>query len=110
MKPYFSIIIPTLNEEKYLPLLLKDLSNQTFQEFEVIVVDGKSEDQTVNKAQTFTKLVKRLTIITSVRNVSTQRNAGAKIAIGKQLLFNDADNRLPKLFLEGLYYQTRAQV
>ena len=48
-EPFFSIIIPTLNEEKYLPLLLSDLEHQLFTDFEVIVVDGKSADKTVTK-------------------------------------------------------------
>ena len=41
-----SIIIPAFNEEKYLPKLLITLSKQTFTNFEVIVVDGNSEDKT----------------------------------------------------------------
>ena len=52
-KPFFSIIIPTLNEEKYLPHLLADLAKQTFQDFEVIVIDGQSTDQTVPKTKLF---------------------------------------------------------
>jgi len=50
-EPFFSIIIPCLNEEKSLPLLLKDLAGQTLQDFEVIVVDGQSQDKTVVKAE-----------------------------------------------------------
>src|SRR3989338_5592431 len=46
-KPYFSVIIPTLNEEKYLPKLLKDLVSQTYRDFEVVLVDGNSDDKTV---------------------------------------------------------------
>ena len=103
--PFFSIIIPCLNEEKSLPLLLKDLSNQTLQDFEVIVVDGHSKDKTVEKAQEFKKLLPSLTILTSkIRNVSVQRNMGGEAGIGEYLLFNDADNRLPKHFLEGVKY------
>lgn len=40
-----SIIIPTLNEEKYIGKLLDCLANQTYKGFEVIVVDGKSGDK-----------------------------------------------------------------
>jgi len=105
-EPFFSIIIPCLNEEKSLPLLLKDLQNQTLQDFEVIVVDGRSKDKTVEKAKEFKKLLPSLTILTSkVRNVSVQRNVGGEVGRGTYLLFNDADNRLPKHFLEGVKYQ-----
>ena len=105
-EPFFSIIIPALNEEKYLPLLLVDLQKQSFQNFEVVVVDGNSIDKTVEKAQEFKKILPSLTILTSkIRNVSVQRNMGAKNAHGKYLLFNDADNRLDSLFLAKLKVQ-----
>lgn len=104
-KPFFSIIIPALNEEKFLPLLLGDLTKQTIQDFEVIVVDGRSTDKTVEKAKLFQNKLPSLTLLASkVRNVSVQRNLGAEKAIGKYLIFNDADNRLPKYFLEGIKY------
>lgn len=107
-KPFFSIIIPCLNEEKYLPILLSDLSEQTFKDFEVIIIDGQSEDKTVIFAEKFTSKLPSLKILTSkVRNVSIQRNLGAKESVGEYLVFNDADNRLPIYFLEGLRYQLR---
>lgn len=108
--PFFSIIIPALNEEKLLPLLLSDLSKQTTKDFEVIVVDGMSNDKTVAKAKLFTKKLPSLTIISSkIRNVSVQRNLGAAKARGQYLVFNDADNRLPKHFLEGIRYNLNVE-
>lgn len=102
---YFSIVIPALNEEKSIPLLLKDLKNQTFKDFEVIVSDGNSEDKTIEVSKKFAKDLNLKTITTKVRHVSVQRNNGAKKALGKYFLFMDADNRLPKYFLEGIYYR-----
>lgn len=105
-KPFFSIVIPVLNEEKFLPFLLEDLSRQTTRDFEVIVVDGHSEDKTVERASTFKNKLPSLTILTSkIRNVSVQRNLGANKAIGQYVIFNDADNSLPPFFLEGIKYQ-----
>ena len=105
-KPFFSIIIPALNEEKYLPKLLTDLSNQTFKDFEVIVVDGKSTDHTVSKSKEYSKLLPSLKVITSdIRHVCTQRNLGAKEALADILIFSDADNRLPPYFLQGIKYR-----
>ena len=41
-----SIVIPTLNEEKYLSKLLKSIKNQTFKDYEIIVSDNNSKDNT----------------------------------------------------------------
>lgn len=106
MSPFFSIIIPALNEEKYLPKLLADLEKQTYQDFEVIVVDGNSEDETVKESQKFKSKFKGLTILnTDQRNVSLSRNMGANKAKGEWFLFFDADDRLPDFFLDGLRYR-----
>lgn len=107
--PFFSIIIPTLNEAKYLPKLLGDLTKQSYQDFEVIHVDGQSEDQTVSKAKSFTKKLDLKTYIVKIRNVSVQRNRGMAAAKGEWLVFFDADNRLPNYFLDGLRYQIARQ-
>lgn len=105
-QPQFSIIIPTLNEEKYLPNLLQDLSNQTFKDFEVIIVDGNSKDQTIIKAKEFSNKLPSLTILSSEkRHVCTQRNLGASRAKSDILIFSDADNRLPSYFLQGAKYR-----
>jgi len=104
-QPFFSIIIPTLNEADYLPQLLLDLEQQTMTDFEVIHIDGNSEDTTVAKAAEFSKKINLTTKKVSKRNVSFQRNKGGQLAKGKWLIFMDADNRLPKYFLQGVRYQ-----
>lgn len=105
-KPFFSIIIPALNEEKYLPKLLKDLTVQSYKDFEVIVVDGKSEDKTVLNAQKLsTKLPSLKILSSSKRHVCVQRNLGAKNARADWLIFMDADNRIPSYFLQGIKYR-----
>ncbi len=102
---FFTIVIPALNEEKYLPKLLTDLEKQTFKDFEVIVVDGKSEDDTVEKVNKFKNKLSLKLLISSKRNVSFQRNLGAKESNTNWIIFMDADNRLPKFFLEGVKYR-----
>jgi len=89
-----SIIIPTLNEEKYLPLLLESIRTQTYQNFEVIVSDAGSKDKTKEIAEKWgCKVIKG-------GSPSAGRNNGAKIAKGSILMFLDSDVVLPKEFLE----------
>jgi glycosyltransferase involved in cell wall biosynthesis len=104
-KPFFSIIIPALNEEKYLPNLLGDLVKQTFKDFEVIVVDGKSDDKTVEKSNAFSKTLNIRIITSERRHVCSQRNLGAKNAKSEIIIFSDADNRLKEYFLQGIKYR-----
>lgn len=90
-----SVVIPTLNEEKYLPRLLNSLKAQTFQGFEVIVADAGSKDKTVTMAKEYGCRV------TLGGRPGKGRNRGAKLARGDLILFLDADVVLPrKDFLE----------
>lgn len=103
--PFFSVVIPTLNEEKYLPKLLHCLVNQIDKDFEVIVVDGRSEDKTVDAAGKFRHLISSLVVLRATRrNVSNQRNLGAKHAKGKFLVFFDADTQIPFNFLSQVHH------
>ena len=93
-----SIIIPALNEEKYLPLLLKEIKKQNFAgDLEIIVADASSEDKTVEIAKNYgCKIVQG-------GLPARGRNEGAKIAQGDIFLFMDADNiYLPENFLKNL--------
>ena len=107
LKKIFSIVIPTLNEEKYLPRLLEDLAKQTFPKelFEVIHVDGNSDDKTLEKANQFKNKLDIKSLIVDKRNVSFQRNIGSEQAIGEWIIFMDADDQLPNYFLDGIKYQ-----
>jgi glycosyltransferase involved in cell wall biosynthesis len=104
-QPDLSLVIPTLNEEDYLPKLLTDLTRQTFANFEVIVVDAHSNDQTLSVARDFAKQLSLNLLNSKQRNVSHQRNLGGAQAKSDWILFMDADNRLPHYFLQGIKYQ-----
>lgn len=85
--------------------MLESLAVQIDRDFEVIVVDGKSEDKTVNKAWGYKEKVPALNVLTlEERNVSKQRNLGAKNSKGKFLVFLDADAVIPKNFLSEIHY------
>ncbi|MFA0413880.1 glycosyltransferase family 2 protein [Vibrio renipiscarius] len=99
MKP-ISIVVITLNEEKRISRLLEDLSQQTHQQFEVIVVDSNSDDNTVEVAQAYQNALPDLTVHKmDRRGVSLGRNTGANLAKHERLLFLDADVRLTSAFL-----------
>lgn len=89
-----SIIIPTLNEEKYLPLLLESIAKQDFKDYEIIVADAGSEDKTVKIAKKY-----GCRIIPGGLPAKGRNNA-AKTAKGNLLLFLDADAVLPDNFFQ----------
>jgi glycosyltransferase involved in cell wall biosynthesis len=91
-----SIVIPTLNEEKYLIHLINTIKKQDYNDYEIIVSDGNSDDNTVKIAKDNNCKV----VISKKRHPSHQRNQGAKIAKGELILFLDADTRLPSMFLK----------
>ncbi len=91
--PDFSIIIPAYNEEKYLRKTLHSLKNQTFQNFETIIVTNGCTDKTEEIVKK--KVNERFRHLSLSRaNVSVARNAGALNANGKTLVFLDADTIL----------------
>lgn len=101
-KLYFSIIIPTLNEDKFLPTILCNLEKQRTKNFEVIVVDGNSSDETKNVVSKFSQTLPINFFQVQKRNVSHQRNYGAKSAKGKYLIFLDADSGVSSAFTKNL--------
>jgi glycosyltransferase involved in cell wall biosynthesis len=92
-----SIVIPTLNEQNYVGLLLSDIARQTRKADEVIVVDGSSQDGTASVVERFPWV----DLLIGAPPVANQRNLGGRKACGDILVFLDADVRLPATFLEG---------
>ncbi len=98
----FSVCIPALNEEKYICIILKALEQQTYKNFEVVIVDGGSKDKTEKVALQFKKVL-NLRFYTSVgKGLSFDRNLAAKKAKEDHLVFFDADVRPESMFLEKL--------
>ena len=95
-----SIVVITLNEEKRIGRLMEELSQQTHQDFEVIVVDSNSEDNTREVALAYENALPSLTVHKmETRGVSLGRNTGASLAKYSRILFLDADVSLNKNFL-----------
>jgi glycosyltransferase involved in cell wall biosynthesis len=93
-----SIIIPAYNEEKYIKGCLESLKNQTHRDFEVIVVDNNSVDDTKKISSKYTKKV----VSCKKQGISAARNFGAKHASGDILCFIDADAVVSKHWIKSL--------
>lgn len=107
---FFSVVIPTLNEEKFLPRLLQCLVQQTYRDFEILVVDGASTDKTVGTAKQFVHDFPHLHVIALTnRGVSLQKNTGARRATGRYLQFFDADITIGPSYLEELHEKLISQ-
>jgi rSAM/selenodomain-associated transferase 2/rSAM/selenodomain-associated transferase 1 len=102
--PQISIIIPTLNEAGSIQPVLKSLQNTGVETgVEIIVVDGGSQDQTVELAAAM-----GVRVLQTAAGRAIQMNAGAQVAQGESLLFLHADTQLPEEF-PSLVRQTLAQ-
>ena len=95
--PKISIIIPTINEANNLPLLLSDLSI-TPDKGEIIIVDCKSDDRTIDVANIYGAKVYE----SKERSRGLQLNIGANNSNGDWLIFLHADSRLTKDWLRKL--------
>jgi glycosyltransferase involved in cell wall biosynthesis len=95
----FSIIIPLYNKAPYIEKAIRSVFDQTYQEFELIVVDDGSKDDGLEKAQKFKS--SKVQIIEQINSgVSTARNNGVKRAKYDYLVFLDADDWWEPAFLE----------
>ena len=95
MKRRFSVIIPAFNAEKLLCRAIKSLSNQTYQNYEVIIVDDGSTDNTPLLCEKFKNENNN---VTSIRQTNAgpckARQRGVEKAQGEYILFLDADDYL----------------
>lgn len=93
--PLLSIIMPVYNGEKYISSCIDDIMIQSFDDFELIIVDDASTDSTPLLLTQFAARDERIRIITHTRNLhaGASRNDGMMLATGDYLLFLDADDR-----------------
>jgi len=89
-----SIIVPTFNSEKYVLNLCKSIKEQTFTNFEVIIIDNNSSDKTLLKLKKISHSDKRFKYykISNEGSIAKSRNYGIKKSIGKYIAFHDSDD------------------
>lgn len=96
-QPTVSIIVPVYNTEKYVLRCLKSISESTFNEFEVLVVDDGSTDSSPSICDEFAQMDSRFMVFHSENmGVSHARNLGLDNAKGKYIVFIDSDDEIGK--------------
>ena len=103
-KFFFSIILPVFNAEKFLNSCLHSIRLQNFHDYEVILIDDFSSDNSEKIYLKFKKKIKNLVIKKNTKNygVSLSRNKALKLAKGQYIIFLDSDDILLKNTLKKL--------
>ena len=105
-----TIIIPVYKVEKYIGACVQSLLNQTFNDFDIILVNDGSPDHSVEIAKTLLSGQKNIPyriITTENRGVSAARNIGLEHVQGKYVVMVDADDILSPNFLMSFYKQSQ---
>ena len=102
--PDISVIVPVYNTELYLHRCIDSILTQTFTDFELILVDDGSEDNSGAICKTYVLNDARVKLIRQDNNgPSSARNTGLKYAIGKYIAFLDSDDIIHRDYLRVLY-------
>lgn len=94
MQPLVSVITPMYNNEFVVQETLKSVQNQTYKNWELLLIDDASNDQTVELVEALVLHDKRMKLFKHSKNkgASEARNFGTKMAKGKYIAFLDADD------------------
>jgi len=88
--PKVTVIIPAYNAERFIKQTINSVLNQTFRDFEIIVVDDGSKDETAKIVNSYGSLVR--CVRKTNDGVSSARNTGIENAVGKYIAFLDSDD------------------
>lgn len=100
-KPKISVIVPVYKAEAYVHRCVDSLLTQTFQDFEILLVDDGSPDRSGEICDEYAKKDKRVRVFHKENGgVSTARNEGIKRALGEWIAFIDSDDYVDNTFLE----------
>ena len=101
LKPKLSVITPVYNREKYLPECIESILNQTFEDFEFILIDDHSTDGTSKIIKEYELKDNRIKFLSNKLNIGATQsfNNGLKISVGKYIARMDSDDiSLPDRF------------
>ncbi|MEW6221727.1 MAG: glycosyltransferase [Candidatus Hadarchaeota archaeon] len=91
-----SVIVPTFNEGKTISRCLESIKNQTFKDYELVVVDGHSKDNTVEVAKMYTNKI----IFDEGKGATAARNLAVRKVNSEIVVFVDGDTTVPPNYLE----------
>ncbi|MEW6592533.1 MAG: glycosyltransferase [Candidatus Hadarchaeota archaeon] len=91
-----SVIVPTFNEGKTIARCLKSIKNQTFKDYELVVVDGHSKDNTVEVAKRYTNRI----VFDEGKGATAARNLAVRKVNSEIVVFVDGDTTVPPNYLE----------
>ncbi|MCC8035847.1 MAG: glycosyltransferase [Rikenellaceae bacterium] len=100
-----SVIIPVYNVEKYIERCIQSILKQSFQDFEIIVVNDHTPDGSMDIVKKYARKDRRFTLIDNPRNMGLMwtRMVGYRNAKGRYFVFCDSDDFLPENALEILH-------
>ena len=104
MKEIFTFIVPVYNVEKYIERCINSLVNQSFCNFEIILVDDGSTDSSSKICDTYASMDQRIKVIHKKNGgLSDARNVGVKAAVGEYIIFVDSDDYIKRNTCERVY-------
>lgn len=106
MKPYFSVIIPLYNKENFVLNTLKSVMNQTFTDYEIIIIEDCSTDKSLEIVSKIKNDTIRIIRHEKNKGLSASRNTGVKNANANYLAFLDADDLWKEDYLQELFQIT----
>lgn len=94
LNPLVSIIIPAYNAEKYIGFAVDSVLDQTYQKFEILIIDDGSQDNTRKIMEEYSKKDDRIRLLYNEHNlgVAATRNKGIELAKGFYICFLDSDD------------------
>ena len=100
-----SVIVPIYNAEAYIEECVRSILNQTFSDFELILVDDGSKDGSLELCKKIASQDSRVKVIHQENAGSAAaKNTGLSIAKGEFIKFCDADDTIDDQYIENLYY------
>ena len=104
MNELISVIIPVYNAEKYIERCIKSIQDQTFRNFELILINDGSKDNSLEICEKFACTDKRIKVLDRPNGgASAARNKGLEYMSGQYVVFADSDDYVSPSYLENLY-------